>query len=131
MANRCNFSLSYWHDLGVLEICEEYGIAFLPWSPLGGAKTKAVISDSSAFDEMAHKYSASAYAVALAWEMKTSTAVLRIPGATRVESVLDCVTATEITLSDADFEFLNQNLPAEAVVSDQLTPKPKHRAEYD
>jgi len=125
------FSPRYRHDLDVLEICEKYGIAFLPWSPLGGSKTKSVISDSSAFDEMAHKYSASAYAIALAWEMKTSTAVLPIPGATRVESVLDCVTATTIILSDADFEYLNQNLPAEAVVSNQLTPKPKHRAESD
>ena len=122
------FSPRYRHDLDVLEICEEYGIAFFPWSPLGGVKTKAAISESSAFDEMGRKYSVSPYAVALAWEMKTSSAVLPIPGATRAESILDCITATEIELSNEDFDYLNQNLPAEAVVSSELTPKPSHRA---
>ena len=122
------FSPRYRHDLDVLEICEQYGIAFFPWSPLGGVRTKAAISDSSAFEEVASKYSASPYAVALAWEMKTSPAVLPIPGATRAETVLDCITATEIELSDDDFDYLNQNLPTEAAVSDELTPKPNHRA---
>ena len=121
------FSPRYRHDLDVLEICEEFGIAFFPWSPLGGVRTKAAISDSSAFEEVASKYSASPYAVALAWEMKTSPAVLPIPGATRAETVLDCITATEIELSDDDFDYLNQNLPTEAAVSDELTPKPNHR----
>ena len=125
------FSPRYRHDLDVLEICDEYGIAFLPWSPLGGVRTKAVISDSSAFDDMAHKYSVSPFAIALAWEMKTSKSVLPIPGATRTESILDCITATEIELSDADFDYLNQNLPAEVVVSAELTPKPKHRTKSD
>jgi len=122
------FSPRYRHDLDVLEICEQYGIAFFPWSPLGGVRTKAAISDSSAFEEVASKYSASPYAIALAWEMKTSPAVLPIPGATRAETVLDCITATEIELSDDDFDYLNQNLPTEAAVSDELTPKPNHRA---
>ncbi len=122
------FSPRYRHDLDVLEICEEYGIAFFPWSPLGGVRSKAAISDSSAFEEVASKYSASPYAMALAWEMKTSQAVLPIPGATRAETVIDCITATEIELSDDDFDYLNQNLPAEGAVSDELTPKPNHRA---
>ncbi len=121
------FSPRYRHDLDVLEICEQYGIAFFPWSPLGGVRTKAAIPDSSAFEEVASKYSASPYAIALAWEMKTSPAVLPIPGATRAETVLDCITATEIELSDDDFDYLNQNLPTEAAVSDELSPKPNHR----
>ena len=122
------FSPRYRHDLDVLEICEEYGIAFFPWSPLGGVRTKTAISDSSAFEEIGEKYAASPYAIALAWEMKTSPAVLPIPGATRAESVLNCITATEIKLSDEDFDYLNQNLPTEEAVSDELTPKPNHRA---
>jgi aryl-alcohol dehydrogenase-like predicted oxidoreductase len=77
---------------------------------------------------MGRKYSASSYAVALAWEMKTSSSVLPIPGATRAGSILDCITGTEIELSNADFDYLNQNLPAEAVVSSELIPKPNHRA---
>ncbi|MDG2496665.1 MAG: aldo/keto reductase [Aquiluna sp.] len=121
------FSPRYRHDLDVLEICQEYGIAFLPWSPLGGVTTKAEISDSNAFEEIAAKYSSSPFAVALAWEMRSSPSVLPIPGATRAESVLDCVAATEIELSDQDYHFLAENLPVEVPVSDELTPKPRFR----
>ena len=121
------FSPRYRHDLDVLEICEEYGIAFLPWSPLGGVMTKVEISGSNAFEEIAAKYSASPFSVALAWEMKTSPSVLPIPGATRAESVLDCVAATEIPLTDEDFQFLQHNLPSEVPVSEELSPKPRYR----
>lgn len=121
------FSPRYRHDLDVLAICEENEIAFLPWSPLGGTRQKREISGSSAFEEVAAKYNASPFAVALAWEMKFSSSVLPIPGATRTETVLDCVAALDIKLSDEDFEYLNSNLPQEAPASPELSPKPKHR----
>jgi aryl-alcohol dehydrogenase-like predicted oxidoreductase len=46
--------------------------------------------------------------------MKYSPAVLPIPGATRTEGILDCVSATEIPLSDEDFKHINENLPEQA-----------------
>jgi aryl-alcohol dehydrogenase-like predicted oxidoreductase len=122
------FSPRYRHDLDVLAICEANDIAFLPWSPLGGTRQKSEISGSSAFEEIAEKYGASPFAIALAWEMKYSPSVLPIPGATRVESVLDCVSALDVDLSQADFEYLSNNLPQEAPVSPELSPKPRHRA---
>ena len=121
------FSPRYRHDLDVLEVCEEHEITFLPWSPLGGVRTKSEISSSSAFEEVAAKLDVSPFALALAWEMKYSDAVLPIPGATRAETVLDCVRATEINLSEADFEFLSGNLPEQAPYSDELMPKPQYR----
>lgn len=121
------FSPRYRYDLDVLEVCEKYGITFLPWSPLGGVRTKSAISEASVFEELAPKYSASPFALALAWEMKYSPAVLPIPGATRAESILDCVSATEIELSDEDFNFISENLPEQAEYSSELLPKPAHR----
>ena len=121
------FSPRYRYDLDVLEICEQHGIAFLPWSPLGGVRTKSEIAQASVFEELASKYSASPFALALAWEMKYSPAVLPIPGATRAESILDCVKATELVLGDEDFDHINQNLPAQAEYSSELMPKPTHR----
>ena len=121
------FSPSYRYDLDVLEVCEKYGITFLPWSPLGGVRTKSEISEASVFEELAPKYSASPFALALAWEMKYSPAVLPIPGATRAESILDCVSASEIELSDDDFEHISANLPEQAEYSSELLPKPAHR----
>ena len=121
------FSPRYRYDLDVLEVCEKYGITFLPWSPLGGVRTKSEISEASVFEELAPKYSATPFALALAWEMKYSPAVLPIPGATRAESILDCVSATEIELSDEDFEHISANLPEQAEYSTELLPKPAHR----
>lgn len=121
------FSPRYRYDLDVLEVCEKYGITFLPWSPLGGVRTKSEISEASVFEELAPKYSATPFALALAWEMRYSSSVLPIPGATRAESILDCVSATEIELSDDDFEHISANLPEQAEYSSELLPKPAHR----
>ena len=121
------FSPRYRYDLDVLEVCEKYGITFLPWSPLGGVRTKSEISEASVFEELAPKYSATPFALALAWEMKYSPAVLPIPGATRAESILDCVSATKIELSAEDFEHISANLPEQAEYSTELLPKPAHR----
>ena len=120
------FSPRYRHDLDVLEVCEEHEITFLPWSPLGGVRTKSEIA-ASAFEEVGNRLGASPFAVALAWEMRYSSAVLPIPGATRAETVLDCVSATELKLSDEDFEYLSSNLPPQAEYSSELTPKPAFR----
>ncbi len=122
------FSPRYRHDLDVLEVCEKYGIAFLPWSPLGGVRTKVETAATSAFEEVAAKYSSTPYAIALAWEMKYSPMVLPIPGATRTETVLDCVSSLEIEPTQDDFEYLSANLPEQAPVSDELEPKPPYRS---
>ena len=122
------FSPRYRHDLDVLEVCEEHEITFLPWSPLGGVRTKSEISSSSAFEEVAARLGVSPFALALAWEIKYSPAVLPIPGATRAESVLDCVSALDIKLSDEDFDYLSNNLPEQADYSSELTPKPEFRS---
>jgi aryl-alcohol dehydrogenase-like predicted oxidoreductase len=121
------FSPRYRHDLDVLDVCEKYGIAFLPWSPLGGTRAKSEVSGSSSFEEMATKYSASSFAIALAWLMHYSPTVIPIPGSTRIESVVDCAKSTEIELSQQDFEYLSSNLPTEIPVSGELTPKPEYR----
>jgi len=121
------FSPRYRYDLDVLAVCEKYGIAYLPWSPLGGMNNKKAISDSDAFEQVANKHNVSKYAIALAWEIKTSPSVIPIPGATRTESILDCITALDVTLSKEDFEYLNANLPEQAEYSSELVPKPAHR----
>jgi aryl-alcohol dehydrogenase-like predicted oxidoreductase len=121
------FSPRYRYDLDVLEVCEKYGIAFLPWSPLGGVRTKSEIASQSVFEELAPKYSVSPFALALAWEIKTSSSVLPIPGATRTESILDSITALDVNISDEDFAHINVHLPEQAEYSSELVPKPAHR----
>lgn len=91
-----------------LDLCTELGIAFLPWSPLGGMSGAGELGDEFAsFGEVAEKHGVSAQQVALAWELAQSPVVIPIPGASRVESVKDSVAAADLVLDDEDLAKLN------------------------
>ncbi len=86
-----------------LELCAELGLAFLPWSPLGGMSDAAGLGDRFApFAEVARKHDVSAQQVCLAWELAQSPAVIPIPGASRPESIEDSVRAVELRLDEDD-----------------------------
>ncbi len=91
-----------------LDLCDELGIAFLPWSPLGGMGSAADLGDRFApFAEVAAAHDVSPQRVALAWELAKSPVVIPIPGASRVESVLDSVAATQLRLSTDELARLD------------------------
>lgn len=84
-----------------LDLCTELGIAFLPWSPLGGMSQAAELGARfTAFAEVAAEHGVSPQQVALAWELARAPVVVPIPGASRVESVQDSVAAAELKLTD-------------------------------
>ena len=94
------FSPSFLSSEPELELCDELGIAFLPWSPLGGIKSAAELgSRFSVFQEVADEVGASPQQVTLAWMLAKSPYVLPIPGSSRPETILASVAAAEITLS--------------------------------
>ena len=83
-----------------LELCAEMGIAFLPWSPLGGiARAGELGGQHAAFAEVAAERGVSPQQVALAWELAKADVVIPIPGASRPESVRDSVLAADLELS--------------------------------
>lgn len=83
------------------------GMAFLPWSPLGGiASAGALGSRHAAFDEVASEMGVSAQRVALAWELSLSEHVIPIPGASRPETITDSAGAMELKLSGEQIERL-------------------------
>ena len=83
-----------------LELCAEMGIAFLPWSPLGGiARAGELGGEHAAFAEVAAERGVSPQQVALAWELAKADVVIPIPGASRPESVRDSVLAADLELS--------------------------------
>ncbi|MFI5936797.1 aldo/keto reductase [Actinoplanes sp. NPDC051494] len=81
-----------------LQLCDELGIAFLPWSPLGGIGKGDKLGDS-AFGKVAQAHGVSPQQVTLAWMLAKSPVVIPIPGASRPESITDSAQATELTLS--------------------------------
>ena len=113
----------------VRDICAHYGIAFLPWSPLGGIDNSDNLTNAhfSAFEEQAKRHGVSRYAITIAWHLATSPVAIPIPGATRKESILDNVTGLSVTLSEADLEMLNASLPPNPPLDELLSPQPPFR----
>jgi aryl-alcohol dehydrogenase-like predicted oxidoreductase len=105
-------SLEYRSPIGKSEVaeCERRGLAFLPWSPLGGISSGAVAAGRhDPVRAAAEAHGASPQQVALAWLLALSPAVIPIPGASRTESILDCVAAAELELSEAELEAIGRN----------------------
>jgi aryl-alcohol dehydrogenase-like predicted oxidoreductase len=92
-----------------LELCAELGVAFLPWSPLGGIGRAGELGARFArFAEVANIYGVSPQQVCLAWELTLSPTVIPIPGASRPESILDCLGALDLTLTPAQIAALSR-----------------------
>src|SRR6478736_5724264 len=94
------FSPAFRSSRAELDLCAELGIAFLPWSPLGGiSKAGDLGSRHDAFAEVATSHDVSPQRVALAWELALAPVVVPIPGASRPESIEDSVQALDLELS--------------------------------
>ncbi|MFI2489460.1 aldo/keto reductase [Promicromonospora kroppenstedtii] len=96
------FSPRFRSSLPELELCAELGIAFLPWSPLGGislARSGELGAEYSAFQEIADAHGVSPFRVTLAWELALAPVVVPIPGASRPESITDSAQASELMLT--------------------------------
>jgi aryl-alcohol dehydrogenase-like predicted oxidoreductase len=90
-----------------LALCDELGIAFLPWSPLGGiAQAGELGSRFAPFADVARAYGVSPQRVCLAWMLARSPVVIPIPGSSRPETIRDSVAATDLHLTDADLAQL-------------------------
>jgi aryl-alcohol dehydrogenase-like predicted oxidoreductase len=96
------FSPAFRSSRPEIDVCEELGLTFLPWSPLGGlGDAKELAAKHPAFKAVADARGVSAQQVALAWELAQSPVVVPIPGAKRPQSVTDSAAAADLDL-DAD-----------------------------
>jgi aryl-alcohol dehydrogenase-like predicted oxidoreductase len=90
---------------GEVALCEERGIAFLPWSPLGGIpRADEAPGRHGAVREAAEAHGVSPQQVALAWLLTLSPVVIPIPGASRPESIQDSVRAADLELTPDELE---------------------------
>ncbi|MGA8211254.1 MAG: aldo/keto reductase, partial [Nocardioidaceae bacterium] len=91
------FSPAFRSSRPEIDVCAELGLAFLPWSPLGGlSSAKELAEKHPAFQEVADARGVSAQQVALAWELAQSPVVIPIPGAKRPQSVTDSAAAADL-----------------------------------
>ncbi|HEX4718972.1 MAG TPA: aldo/keto reductase [Thermoleophilaceae bacterium] len=84
----------------VLKVCEEDGLGFFPWWPLGAGDLG---EDAAAtLDEVARAHDASRFQIAIAWLLAHSPVTLPIPGTSKVAHLEENVAAASIKLSDED-----------------------------
>ena len=93
-----------------LALCDELGIAFLPWSPLGGIGEAAGLGGGNLgeFARIGEQRGVSPQQVCLAWMLAKSPVVIPIPGASRPETITDSAQAAELTLTEAEFAALDK-----------------------
>jgi aryl-alcohol dehydrogenase-like predicted oxidoreductase len=103
------FSPRFRRSEGELAFCAAAGIAFLPWSPLGGiGRGRNLGGRHAAFAEVAEAYGVSPQQVALAWELAKAPVVIPIPGASRPESITDSAAAAGLRLGADDLARLDR-----------------------
>ncbi|MFE3125415.1 aldo/keto reductase [Streptomyces hydrogenans] len=95
-----------------LRLSERLGLAFLPWSPLGGISRSSLDGPSgpasvgTAFHRLAAERGVSPQRIALAWLLARSPAVIPIPGAGRPASIADSAGAADLTLNARELREL-------------------------
>ena len=86
-----------------LRLCDELGLTFLPWSPLGGiGNAYGLGSRFAAFADVAAAHAVSPQQVCLAWLLAKSPVVVPIPGSSRPETIRDSAAAVELRLSEQE-----------------------------
>jgi aryl-alcohol dehydrogenase-like predicted oxidoreductase len=102
-------SLAYTGPLekGELAAATERGIAFLPWSPLGGIGRADGTGAVSPVHQAAERHEVSPQQVALAWLLALSPTAIPIPGSSRPETIIDSVQAAQLELSDDEVRAIS------------------------
>jgi aryl-alcohol dehydrogenase-like predicted oxidoreductase len=94
------FALNVRSSGGELEHTGELGIAFLPWSPLGGIGNAGHIEQRyPAFADVARERGLSPQQVTLAWMLGKGGHVIPIPGSSRPETAQASAAAADVELS--------------------------------
>jgi pyridoxine 4-dehydrogenase len=88
----------------VLKLCEQHGIMFIPYFPIGG---NAGGLSENALEDIAKKYSATSRQVGLAWLLQHSPVMVPIPGTGSVIHLEENMHATEIELAPKDITQLD------------------------
>jgi pyridoxine 4-dehydrogenase len=98
--NRYSFADREWDFL--LNHCEQNGIAFIPWAPLGQNRQAHEV-----LERAANQLGSTPLQVALAWLLQRSRVILPIPGTSSVAHLEENIAAAGIRLPDQLFRELS------------------------
>jgi pyridoxine 4-dehydrogenase len=84
--------------------CEQRGIAFLPWYPMSAGKVlKHDHPSAQNLAEIATRHGATVPQILLSWLLHRSSAILPIPGTSKVIHLEENIAAAGLRLNDQDF----------------------------
>ena len=93
-------------DGGILDYCRLNDITIQPWSPFQYGFFEGSFVDNEKFpalnkklDELAEKYGVSKNTIVIAWLLRHPAHLMPVTGTTKVERLLDCLKAADITLT--------------------------------
>jgi len=89
----------------VLGVCAREGLAFIPWAPIARGSSDS-LERNQALEAAAKAHGVSVFAMAIAWLLAKSPAMLPIPGTSSVAHLEDNVSAAALKLSAAELAAL-------------------------
>ncbi|MCF2502061.1 aldo/keto reductase [Dyadobacter sp. CY107] len=132
----------------VLPTCEELGIGFVPWGPLGTGFLTGTISPDATFDaatdlrasfprftkeamkanmplvtmlaEIASRKGASTVQIALAWLLAQKPFIVPIPGMDKITYIDDNIKSTEVSLTNEDLKEIENGLSQIKIQGERL-----------
>ena len=96
-----NYSVGKRDSEDVLDMCEQQGVAFIPWYPIGRGD---LARPSGALEQIAEQHDATPAQVAIAWLLHRSPVMIPIPGTSSVSHLQENVAALDLELADDDLK---------------------------
>jgi aryl-alcohol dehydrogenase-like predicted oxidoreductase len=98
-----------------LKFCEQHGIAFLPWYPMGGSAAQSVVKNTTGADthtnhpiaDFARDHQCSVTQLAIAWLLHRSPVILPIPGTSSIAHLEENIASASLNISDEDWDTLD------------------------
>ncbi len=93
----------------VLDVCEQDGLAFLPWAPVADGR---LARPGGPLDRAASAHDATVAQLSLAWLLHRSPVMIPIPGTSRVDHLEENLAAVDLALSAAEWAAIEGGAPA-------------------
>lgn len=146
-ALQCEYSLWFRDpEKGLLDLCQELGITFVPYSPLGRGFLTATIRTRADFGEsdfrgilprfqegalqknltyidklhaFAEGKGVTAAQLSLSWLLHKAPFIVPIPGARKIKHLEENVAAAHVTLSDHDIKTIEALIPVSEIIGNR------------
>jgi len=96
-----NYSISRRDSEDVVKVCEQQGIAFVPWYPIASG---SLANPGGALEQVAKEHHATPAQVSLAWLLHRSPVMIPIPGTSSVAHLDENTAARDLELADEDLK---------------------------